>query len=140
MWEKKVLPPLILNLATRLERAISLTCRLLYSLHKSLRYPLQTDWFPEMAWSLEKKKIYVAPATNRTIPWTSSRKFSYCTHYVTSNITLWHVCGILQQFMGPNLTSGQRSTDKDLRVNDYHKIPVLLTSVVTHTTQTFTLV
>jgi len=68
-----------------------------------------------------KKKKSVAPARNRTVPWTSSRLSSYCTHYVTSDITVWHVCGILQQFMGPNLISGQRSTDKELRVNDYHK-------------------
>jgi hypothetical protein len=42
--------------------------------------------------------------------------------------------------MGPNLTSGQRSTDKELRVNDYNKITVLLTSVATRTTQIVTLV
>ena len=92
-----------------------------------------------MVWSLEKKKS-VASARNRTIPWTSSRQSTYCTHDVTSDITVWHVCGILQQFMGPNLTSGQRSTDKALRVNDYHKMTLLLTSVVTRTTQIVTLV
>jgi hypothetical protein len=91
-----------------------------------------------MVWSLEKKKS-VRPAKNRTIPWTSSRQSGYSTHYVTSDITVWHVCGILQ-FVGPNLTSGQRSTDKELRVNDYHKINELLTSVVTHTPQIVTLV
>lgn len=32
--------------------------------------------------------------------------------------------------MVPTLTSGQRSTDKELRVNDYYKITVLLTSVM----------
>jgi hypothetical protein len=65
---------------------------------------------------------------------------SYCTHYVTSDIRVWHACGLLPQFMGQNLTSGQWSVDKELRLKDYHKLTVLLTSVVTRMTQIVTLV
>jgi hypothetical protein len=93
-----------------------------------------------MVWSLEKKKNLSSLLGTERFLGRPADSLSYCTHYVTSDITLRHVCGILQQFMGPSLTSGQRSIDKELRLNVYHKITVLLTSVVTRATRIGTLV